>query len=282
MPKISGGKSFIGDEVYFYSGCQISDEAQIDGFTQIWNGVTIKSGVKVGSGVIFLKNENNEANIHISENVSIGAGCIIGNNIKIDQGAILEPGSVVLQDVPAHAIVGGNPAKIIGYTETIEGSSLITETITSINKDVVEVGVKNVTLHRFKLVKDFRGDLSVGEFSKEIPFEPKRYFLVFNVPSEKTRGEHAHYQCHQFLICVRGSCSVVVDDGNQRREVELNQPNIGIYLPPLTWGIQYKYSEDAVLLVFASHYYEASDYIRNYDDFIKAVRNTQPSVFDER
>lgn len=271
LNELPGGKSLVGDEVYLYPGCRISDDVKIDGFTQVWSGVNIKAGAKVGSGVIFLKNENNESNIQICENVSIGAGCIIGDNLKIDRGAILEPGSVVLQDVPAHAIVGGNPAKIIGYTETAEETSLITETITSINKDVVHVGVKNVTLHRFKLVKDFRGDLSVGEFSKEIPFEPKRYFLVFNVPSEKTRGEHAHYECHQFLICVKGSCSVVADDGTKRREVELNQPNVGIYLPPLTWGIQYKYSEDAVLLVFASHYYEAADYIRNYDDFISAV-----------
>ncbi len=260
-----------GEHVYVYPESQIDPGVVIDGFTQLWNGLIIKAGVRIGSGVIFLKDDQNSTNSYVAENVIIGAGCIIGLGVTIAQGAILEPGSVVLQNVPAHAIVGGNPAKITGYTQTddVAGESNV---ITGIADDVVNIGVNNVTLHRFKLVKDYRGDLSVGEFTKEIPFEPKRYFLVFNVPSEKTRGEHAHYECHQFLICVKGSCSVVVDDGALRREVLLDQPNLGVYLPPLTWGIQYKYSPDAVLLVFASHYYEASDYIRSYEDFLTAIK----------
>ncbi|RZA08677.1 MAG: isomerase [Moraxellaceae bacterium] len=264
--------TFLGEHVYAYPGSQIDPSVIIDGFTQLWNGLIIKAGVRIGSGVIFLKDDQNSANTCIAEKAIIGAGCIIGAGITIAQGAILEPGSVVLQNVPAHAIVGGNPAKINGYTQT-DDIARESNVISATNDDVINVGVNNVTLHRFKLVKDYRGDLSVGEFSKEIPFEPKRYFLVFNVPSEKTRGEHAHYECHQFLICVKGSCSVVADDGVLRREVLLDQPNLGIYLPPLTWGIQYKYSHDAVLLVFASHYYEADDYIRNYEDFLAAIES---------
>lgn len=264
----------LGEQVYIYPGSQIDEGVVIDGFTQLWSGLVIKAGVRVGAGVIFLKDDENQSKALVSENVIVGAGCIIGLDVKIEQGAILEPGSVVLQNVPAHAIVGGNPAKITGYTQTPD-ATLETKIITGIDADIVNVGVNDVTLHRFKLVKDYRGDLSVGEFAREIPFEPKRYFLVFNVPSEKTRGEHAHYECHQFLICVKGSCSVVVDDGVQRREVLLDKPNLGVYLPPLTWGIQYKYSSDAVLLVFASHYYEASDYIRSYDDFLSAIKSAK-------
>ena len=98
------------------------------------------------------------------------------------------------------------------------------------------VGVDGVTLHQFKLLQDMRGDLSVGEFLKDIPFEPKRYFLVFNVPKEQSRGVHAHHKCHQFLICVKGSCTVIVDDGESKSEVLLDAPDKGIYLPPLVWG----------------------------------------------
>ena len=266
-----------GAHVYVYPGSQIDPDVVIDGFTQLWSGLIIKAGVRIGSGVIFLKDEKNTTNTCIAENATIGAGCIIGLDITIAQGAILEPGAVVLQNVPAHAIVGGNPAKITGYTQT-DDIARNSNVITATNDEVVNIGVNNVTLHRFKLVKDYRGDLSVGEFTKEIPFEPKRYFLVFNVPSEKTRGEHAHHECHQFLICVKGSCSVVADDGVLRREVLLDQPNLGLYLPPLTWGIQYKYSPDAVLLVFASHYYEADDYIRNYEEFLAAIEAKNNAV----
>lgn len=138
--------------------------------------------------------------------------------------------------------------------------------------DVLEINVKRVAFYKMPRIVDNRGSLTVGEFGKTIPFFVKRYFMVFDVPSIEMRGEHAHKECHQFLICVRGSCAVIADDGENRQEFTLNQPDVGIYLPPMTWGIQYKYSEDAILLVFASHYYDASDYIRDYSEFKKIAK----------
>jgi UDP-2-acetamido-3-amino-2,3-dideoxy-glucuronate N-acetyltransferase len=120
-----------------------------------------------------------------------------------------------------------------------------------------------------RTVPDMRGSLSVGEFEREIPFKPLRYFLVYAVPTAETRGEHAHRQCHQFLVAVHGSLRAVADDGENREEIVLDRPNLGLYLPPMTWGIQYHYSADAVLLVFASDHYEASDYVRDYGDFLR-------------
>ena len=76
-----------------------------------------------------------------------------------------------------------------------------------------------------------RGDLTVGKFESQIPFIPKRDFMVFGVPSKETRGEHAHRVCHQFLICIRGSCAVMADDGHNRVEILLDSPEKGIYLP---------------------------------------------------
>ncbi len=118
---------------------------------------------------------------------------------------------------------------------------------------------------------DLRGMISVGQFQSEIPFLPKRYFLVFDVPSTHVRGEHAHRRCHQFLVCVKGSLSVVADNGLKREEVLLDRPSIGLYVPPMVWCTQYKYSADATLLVFASDEYDALDYIRDYDEFMGAV-----------
>jgi dTDP-4-dehydrorhamnose 3,5-epimerase-like enzyme len=146
------------------------------------------------------------------------------------------------------------------------------------NQPVVAADVPGVTIHTLKQVSDLRGDLSVGEFSQDIPFMPARYFLVYGVPTSKIRGEHAHKVCHQFMICVRGSLAVIADDGTTSQEFNLDRPNIGLYMPPCIWGVQYKYSSDAVLLVFASHAYDATDYLRKYDEFLHHVAKTQANT----
>jgi dTDP-4-dehydrorhamnose 3,5-epimerase-like enzyme len=127
-------------------------------------------------------------------------------------------------------------------------------------------------LHSLKEVTDIRGRLSAGEFERSVPFKPLRYFLVYDVPTAETRGEHAHLNCHQFLVAVKGVVHVVADDGVNREEIVLDSATVGIYLPPMTWSIQYRYSADAMLMVFASDYYDADDYIRDYDEFIGLVR----------
>lgn len=120
-------------------------------------------------------------------------------------------------------------------------------------------------------ISDPRGSLTVGEVASELPFKPERYFLTFDVPSAELRGEHAHKQCQQFLICVHGSCQVMVDDGSNRSEVLLDRPDLGVFMPAMIWGTQHKYSSDAVLLVFASHRYDPDDYLRTYGDFLAEV-----------
>lgn len=123
-------------------------------------------------------------------------------------------------------------------------------------------------------VADSRGNLTAGEFGKQVPFDVKRYFLVYQVPLVEMRGEHAHRECHQFLVCVRGRISVLGDDGHRREEFRLDRPNVGFYMPPMTWGGQFDYSPDAALLVFASHYYDPDDYIRDYEEFRRLARAT--------
>ena len=138
--------------------------------------------------------------------------------------------------------------------------------------DVTLLAVDGVHLQRFSAFSDLRGRLTAGEMPTEaIPFEPKRWFLVYDVPSREVRGEHAHRVCHQFLISVHGRVNVAVDDGKQRAEAVLDDPTAGIYIPPLIRGSQFRYDEDAVLLVLASHSYDPDDYIRDYDTFLREV-----------
>ncbi len=124
------------------------------------------------------------------------------------------------------------------------------------------------TIHHLPKVVDLRGSLIFGEASRHVPFEVKRYFLVFDVQSEHIRGEHAHRRLHQFLVCVAGRCNVVTDDGITRHEVVLDSASKGVHIPPMVWATQYKFSRDAVLLVLASEYYDASEYIRDYYEYL--------------
>lgn len=118
---------------------------------------------------------------------------------------------------------------------------------------------------------DHRGSLVVGELPSSLPFEVKRFFYVSNVPEGEPRGIHAHKECHQFLVCVAGSVKAMVDDGESREVHTLEAGGPGLHMPPLTWGCQYEYSADAVLLVLASNLYDSDDYIHEYDEFLRIL-----------
>lgn len=287
-------KAKIGNDVNICAHCfiendvTIGDRVTIKSGVQLWDGIDIEDDVFIGPNVTFTNDKfprskvfpNTFLKTRVEKGASIGGGAVILPGLTIGTKSMVGAGAVVTKSVPPYAIVTGSPARIVGYVETecssIHRHGLESASTSSLsNGEIQYLGVGKATLHNFKLVNDMRGDLSVGEFVKDIPFTPKRYFLVYNVPSEKTRGEHAHYKCHQFLICVSGQCTVVVDDGKKRAEVLLDTPGKGIYIPALIWGIQYKYSNDAVLLVFASEYYEASDYIRSYAEFIAITQKEE-------
>lgn len=136
------------------------------------------------------------------------------------------------------------------------------------------LGVGNCALYLMRRIEDARGSLTVGEVPNEVPFYPSRYFAVFDVPSVELRGEHAHKRCQQFLICMHGSCRVLLDDGNHRCEVTLDRPDMGVFMPEMIWGTQYRYSDDAVLLVLASRAYEADDYLRTCEEFQAELKRT--------
>ena len=136
-----------------------------------------------------------------------------------------------------------------------------------------KVGVGDVAIIHLKSVLDNRGNLIVGEFGVDIPFYVKRFFLICDSPGESIRGEHAHIECHQFLICNKGSCEISVDDGcGNKQTIQMSAPNVGLHIPPMIWARQQYSSEDTQLLVFASELYEAEDYIRSYAQFCKAVK----------
>jgi hypothetical protein len=118
------------------------------------------------------------------------------------------------------------------------------------------------------VIIDQRGSLIVGETPSAMPFAAERFFYVANVPEGEPRGIHAHKECHQFLVCVSGSVKAMVDNGVTREVHTLLAGGQGLHMPPLIWGCQFDYSENAILLVLASHPYDADDYIHDYDEFL--------------
>lgn len=123
---------------------------------------------------------------------------------------------------------------------------------------------------------DAKGSLVVAEVGKQLPFTVERIFVIAGVPEGEPRGIHAHRECEQFLVCVSGSVKAMVDDGERRQVVTLDRSSVGLHMPPLTWGTQYDYSPDAVLVVLASHPYDAADYIHEYDEFLALAEAAGP------
>jgi UDP-2-acetamido-3-amino-2,3-dideoxy-glucuronate N-acetyltransferase len=269
------------DHTFIENEVVIGNRVTIKSGVQLWDGLTLEDDVFVGPNATFTNDpfprskQYPESFVHtlIRKGASIGANATILPGLTIGQYAMIGAGTVVTKDVPAYAIVVGNPAQIIGYCETTTSRS--TRAITADHNPALQptLNVKGVKLYEMPAIVDLRGSLTFGEFDKSLPFVPNRYFLIYAVPSKEIRGEHAHYQCHQFVLCIKGSCSVVVDDGENRAEVLLDRPNLGLHIPAMIWATEYKYSQDAILLVLASEIYKAEDYIRDYDLFLKELQS---------
>ena len=116
---------------------------------------------------------------------------------------------------------------------------------------------------------DPEGNLTPVYSGVHVPFDIKRVFYLYDIPGGESRGAHAHKECHQFLVAASGAFEVVLDDGVNKRTVTLNRPFYGLHIPPGIWAAEQGFSSGSVCLVLASEKYEAEDYIREYDEFLK-------------
>ena len=118
---------------------------------------------------------------------------------------------------------------------------------------------------------DERGQLVALEEHKDIPFEIKRVYYMYDTGEGVSRGHHAHKSLEQILICIHGSCKILLDNGEEKKIVSLEKPYEGLYIKNNIWREMYDFSPDAVLMVLASDYYKEADYIRNYEEFLKSI-----------
>lgn len=126
-----------------------------------------------------------------------------------------------------------------------------------------------IVKYAFQSHGDERGQLIALEENKDIPFSIKRVYYVYDTREGVTRGKHAHRDLEQILICIHGSCKVLLDDGLEKKTVLLEKPDEGLYISNLTWREMFDFSPGAVLLVLASDFYDEEDYIRDYNQFLR-------------
>jgi len=286
LPGAKVGKECnICDGVFIENDVVLGDNVTIKCGVQLWDGLTLEDNAFVGPNATFTNTmyprskEYQKAFLRtvVRKNASVGANATILPGITIGENAMVGAGSVVTQSVPANAIVFGNPARIVGYVDA-HGRPIESDTERA-NEElaptegqmVIETGVRGVTLHRFNQTGVPSGTQSYAGFVKELPFPPSHYSLLSGVPGDKARGQFAYRLCRQFLVCVKGACSVVVDDGLNRREIELRDAECGLLLPAMVWATQYKFTADAMLLVFVSAAAASSDRIEDYSQFLGEV-----------
>ena len=136
----------------------------------------------------------------------------------------------------------------------------------------------DIKLYCFEPHGDDRGQLTAIEALKDLPFEIKRVYYIYDTLPGVRRGFHAHKNLQQVLLCVNGSCKIHLDDGTDTAEITLDKPNEGLYIANNMWREMYDFSEGAVLLVLASQYYDEADYIRNYDAFMQMIKERKETA----
>jgi len=260
--------------VFIENDVTVGSRVTIKCGVQLWDGITLEDDVFVGPNVTFtndifprsLQRPAEFARTIIHAGASIGANATILPGISIGRSAMIAAGAVVTRDVPSYAIVKGNPARISGYVNDRDIHPPADKAAAAAPHPI-----HGISFVQFTTASDLRGDLMAADLTTQVPFPAKRAFFVTNVPSHHVRGEHGHKACHQLLICLQGSVMVAADNGKERGQWLLNHPGMGLHIHPMVWAAQYQYSENAVLAVFASHSYDAADYLRNYEDFIRLV-----------
>jgi UDP-2-acetamido-3-amino-2,3-dideoxy-glucuronate N-acetyltransferase len=287
-----GANTSIGAGATIGEGADLSVNVVVDAGVRIGAGSSIGAGVYLAAGTLIGESVVVGPNATvvgsgfgragevapplpttICDGVSIGTNASVLAGVTIGANAVIGAGSVVTRDVPPFATAVGAPARIVGYQSSPGFVATRQLRASALDDGDFPMEIGRATLSSLPLITDLRGSLSFGETPTHLPFTPKRYFLIFDVPSREVRGEHAHRTLHQLLICVHGECAVAIDDGTERGQIVLDRPDAALHLPPMVWGSEYHYSSDAVLLVLASDVYDAGDYIRTYDAFRAALRD---------
>lgn len=267
-----GADCNICDGVFVENDVIVGSRVTVKCGVQLWDGVTLEDDVFVGPNATFTNDPFPRSKVYsdrpartvVERGASIGANATVLPGVRVGAHAMVGAGAVVTHDVPPNAVVVGNPARVVRFVDAPERDGCADAPSAGAAPEPI---VRGATLYRLPVVRDGRGTLSFGEVEAQLPFVPRRYFVISDVPAHAVRGAHAHRVLEEFLTCVRGSCAVMVDDGVRRAEVVLDSPAVGLHIGPDVWRVHYRHAPGTVLVVLASDVYREEDYVRDYRDF---------------
>jgi UDP-2-acetamido-3-amino-2,3-dideoxy-glucuronate N-acetyltransferase len=259
---VVGRECNICDGVFVESDVVIGDQTTIKSGVQLWDGVRLGNRVFIGPNATFTNDIFPRSKRYLAsypktvvrDGASVGANATIMPGIQIGEGAMIGAGTVVLSDVPARAVIAGNPGRVVGYAES-----------QAVNHENLpeDFSVKSIQV---AVKADSRGRLVAFEFA-DMPFMPQRMFAIDLVKSHGGRGGHAHRECAQIIGASAGAVTCALDDGTQAYEVLLEDPSRALFVPAGVWVLLFGFTQNAVATVLASHPYSVTDYINDYSEF---------------
>ena len=256
----------ICDGVFVEGDARVGDRVTVKCGVQLWSGVTLEDDVFVGPNATFTNDifprsrqyPESFARTVVRRGASIGANATLLPGITIGERAMVGAGAVVTRDVPEGAIVVGNPARVVGKVDEkrkrVEGSR-------------PRGGIDAVRTIEIPEMADERGSLTFGQYDQHLPFIPRRYFTIMDVPAGTERGGHAHRTVEQFIVALRGRVTIALDDGERARRVVLDSPRSALYVPAMVWNDLSGMTPETVLLCLASGDYDEAEYIRDRATF---------------
>lgn len=260
-----GANCSFGEGAYVEGATQLGDRVNVGAGAKICDGVVVHEGVSIGPGTVLDGGRGAgraKASITVHRGVNLGANVTVQAGVTLGHGALIESGSVVTADVPPFTVARGNPARVSGIASPTGPVGVRSHN----SPGALPGGAKFIKVPG---IDHPTGLLSFLEERSGLPFVPQRYFTLTRVPDSVVRARHAHKACHQYFACLHGSVRLGLDDGVERADVELTGAMQGLVVFGGVWVTVFGHTFDTVLLVLASQPYDESDYLRDYDGFLR-------------